>query len=231
MNKAQKLIKLLDKEFIRSADKDRALQQQRYMKSSMSYYGVTMPQVRMITKSILKKYAPETNQEYRETLIYIFKNAEYREFWYAGNEYANSFKKFITQENLDVYIEIVRITRWWDIVDVVAANFIGKALIGSDNISKISKKLIEDEDLWVRRTGLLLQLKYKDKTDFDLLKELIFKTAHEKDFFIRKAIGWTLRQYSYVDPDSVKNFIEENRDKLSGLSIKEGLKVINKKNN
>ncbi|EKD23437.1 MAG: hypothetical protein ACD_82C00040G0002 [uncultured bacterium] len=131
---------------------------------------------------------------------------------------------------MDVYIEIVRITRWWDIVDYVAANFIGKALIGSENISKISRKLIEDEELWVRRTGLLLQLKYKEKTDFDLLKELVLKMAHEKDFFIRKAIGWMLRQYSYVDPDSVKSFIEENRDKLSGLSIREGLRVINKQN-
>ncbi|KKP29913.1 MAG: hypothetical protein UR12_C0001G0048 [candidate division TM6 bacterium GW2011_GWF2_30_66] len=230
MNKAQELIRVLEQKFIKNSDKDRALQQQRYMKSSMPYYGVTMPQVRAITKGSLKQYAPESNQEYRETLIYIFKNAEYREFWYSGIEYADNFKKFITQENLDVYIEIVRITRWWDIVDYVAANFIGKALIGSENISKISRKLIEDEELWVRRTGLLLQLKYKEKTDFDLLKELVLKMAHEKDFFIRKAIGWMLRQYSYVDPDSVKSFIEENRDKLSGLSIREGLRVINKQN-
>lgn len=230
MSKAQELVKILEQEFIKNADKDRAVQQQRYMKSSIPYYGVILPQIRTITKSVLREYAPESNQEYRETLVYFYKNTEYREFWYAGLVYADNFKKFIKQENLDVYIEIVRLTRWWDIVDHVAANFVGRALAGSNNFSEVARELIKDQDLWVRRTSLLAQLKYKDKTDFDLLKELILQAAHEKDFFMRKAIGWVLRQYSYTSPECVKGFIEENRGRLSGLSVREGLKVINKKN-
>lgn len=226
--KAQKLIKNLEQEFIKNEDKYRACRQQRYMKSSMPYYGVAAPQVKVIVKSYLKEYSPENNQEYRDTLIFIFKNAQYREFWYVGIIYADSFKKFITQENLDVYLEIVRLTRWWDIVDPFAANLIGKALIGSKNVDMISRSFIRDEDIWVKRTGLLLQLKYKEKTDFDLLKELVLHTVHEKNFFIRKAIGWALRQYSYTSPACVKSFIESNRDKLSPLSVREGLKVINK---
>lgn len=229
MNRVQKIFNLLEQEFIKNSDNQRAYQQQRYMKSQMPYYGVSLPQIRLISKAIFKENAPENINEYRETLLYFFEKAKYREFWYAGTEYANCFKAFIKEENIDIYLKIIRFTAWWDIVDHFAANIVGKALEKGCNTATYAKKFIEDEHMWVRRTGLLMQLKCKEKTDFDLLKELIFAVAHEKDFFIRKAIGWVLRQYSYTNPSQVKNFIEENCKRLSPLSVREGLKVINKK--
>lgn len=231
MKKAQKIFSLLEQEFHKNADIAKAEQQEKYMRCQMSYYGVTIPKVRLISKAIFKDHAPEDAKEYRETLMYLFENAKYREFWYSGVEYADTFKNFIKEENLDIYIKIIKFTAWWDIVDHLAANIVGKALskLEKEKISNYAKLFIQDEHLWVRRTGLLLQLKYKENTDFDLLKELILEVAHEKDFFMRKAIGWALRQYSYTNPEIVVNFIEEKRDVLSPLSIREGLKVVNRK--
>jgi len=226
MKKPKELLEKLEAEFVKSANKERAKQQQWYMKSQMPYFGVVMPEVKKITKKVLKEYAPENNQEYRDMLLYIFENAKYRELWYAGLVYADRFKAYITEKNIDVYEKIVRITNWWDIVDHVAQNLIGKALLGSKQVRKYAKKWILDDDLWIRRTALILQLKYKDKTDFQLFKELILQVTHEKDFFIRKAIGWALRSYSYTEPEKVICFIEQNKDKLSTLSVREGLKVL-----
>jgi len=231
MDNPQKIIKKLETEFVKIADSIKAKDQQRYMKSKLPFFGVSLPDVRKISKTIFKDFVPEDNHEYCETLLYLFENAKQREIWYAAETYASKFKVFISEKNLDVYLKVIRIARWWDIVDPFAANLVGKALLESKYKHMFANKWIVDEDMWVRRTALLFQLKYKDRTDFDLLSELILKVAHEKEFFIRKAIGWSLREYSKTNPDAVKRFIEQNREKLSGLSIREGLKVINRSKN
>jgi len=85
--------------------------------------------------------------------------------------------------------------------------------------------------MWIRRTALLTQLHYKDQTDFELLSVLILDTAHEQEFFIRKAIGWALRQYSYTDPATVQEFVNLHEAELSGLSKREALKKIQRDQN
>jgi len=226
MNKPEKLIKKLEAEFLKVADPIKAEAQKKYMKSQMQFFGVSLPDVKKISNAVFKDFIPEDNQEYCNTLLYLFEHAKQREIWYAGITYASKFKKFILEENIDVYIKIIRISGWWDIVDMFAANLVGTSLLGSKNMYKFANKWICDKNMWVRRTALLFQLRYKDKTDFDLLSGLILKVSHEKEFFIRKAIGWSLREYSKTNPEIVKTFIESNKDKLSGLSILEGLKVI-----
>ena len=229
MNKNKKLLNTLIAELSLYADAQRAKDQQRYMKSKMPYLGVSMPEAKKVFKSVFKAFVPKDNAEYRERLLYFFTNAQYRELWYAGSIYASTYKNFIVEENIDLYIQVIRIAGWWDIVDHIAPNLIGKALQGSSSFAVYLRRWIRDEDLWVRRTALIAQLRYKEKTDFQLLASLIVQVAHEKDFFIRKAIGWALRAYSYVNPEAVKMFIVKNENILSGLSIREGLKVINKK--
>lgn len=217
--------------FSKYADPQRARGQQAYMKSTMPYWGVMVPEVRKICNQIFKNHVPQSNQEYRETVVHLFESAQRREEWYAGMNYAKKFKKFITEENLDLYLEIIRLTQWWDIVDDFAVHLVGETLKESDNIAAYLRQWITDENMWVRRTALLAQLKYKEKTDAALLAELILAVVHEKEFFIRKAIGWVLREYSYTDPEWVKNFIKKHEDKLSGLSIREGLKAIKRLEN
>jgi len=228
MIKPQIIFKHLEKEFLKYADRVKARAKQQYMKSTMPFFGISLPDIKKVSKPIFKTFAPENNQEYRDTLLYLFENAKQREFWYAGVTYALRFKTFITQENIDLYVKIIRITQWWDIVDMFASNLVGTSLLDTKSMHMYANKWIGDDDMWVRRTALIFQLKYKSKTDFDLLTRLILLVAHEKEFFIRKATGWALREYSKTNPTAVKDFIEFNKEVLSGLSIREGLKVINR---
>tara|TARA_B100000029_G_scaffold512810_1_gene610507 strand:+ start:858 stop:1553 length:696 start_codon:yes stop_codon:yes gene_type:complete len=216
----------LRKEFSKQKNPKIAKEQQRYMKSKMPYYGLQAPQLKKIYSSLFDKYMPTTNQEYRNTILYVFKNAKHREEWYAGLAFANKYQEYIVEENIDLYVEIIRLTQWWDTIDNIAPKLIGTALADSNNLPIFLNEWIKDENLWIRRTALLTQLKYKERTDFKLLSKLIKQVWHEEEFFIRKAIGWTLRQHSYSSPNEVLNFIEQNRDNLSHLSITEGLKAL-----
>ena len=115
-------------------------------------------------------------------------------------------------------------------MDWLSSNLIGRLV---DKYRHFEKELWEwtaDNNFWVRRASLLAHLKHKEKTNIKLLPQTILKLAHEKEFFIRKAIGWVLRQYSYTDPGWVIQFVQNHEDKLSGLSKREALKALKRKN-
>lgn len=225
---ALKLLSELQEVFTQYADPERAKGQQAYMKSAMPCWGLSLPDVRKIGKQVFKNYIPQNNQDYRDVLWHVFYKAQRREEWYAGMDYAKQFKTFVIEKNVDLYLDIIRLTKWWDVVDDFAANLVGSALRDSNKKTTYMRTWIVDENMWIRRTALLAQLKYKEKTDKELLAELITTVMHEKEFFIRKAIGWALRSYSYANPSCVKQFIKKHEDELSGLSIREGLKAINR---
>lgn len=211
------------------ADAQRALAQQAYMKSSMPFWGIAKPQVDLIARSLFAAAPARTNSEYRAFLDYVFIHAQYREEWYAGLTYAKKCKAYINAENVDLYIKIIIRGQWWDIVDDVSSNLIGKALYKHADLHNQLLVWINHPCMWIRRTALLAQLKYKHDTDFDLQSKLITLVAHEKDFFIRKAIGWSLREYSKTNPDAVAKFIAQHQHLLAPLSIKEGLRIIQAK--
>ena len=96
-------------------------------------------------------------------------------------------------------------------------------------MNEILDKWITDENLWIRRSAILAHLKHKENMDQEKLFSYCIQCAHEKEFFIQKAIGWVLREYSKTQPEGVSNFIEENNELLSNLSIREGMKHINRK--
>jgi len=213
-------------EFIKNADSTRAIGQQKYMKSKLPFYGIRNPDVKKITNIQLRKFPILDNTQYCNLIHYLFKNAKYREEWYCGLYIAIKYKKYILEENLPLYLEIIKITQWWDIVDAVASNLVGPSIINSSQFHIFHNSWIRNECMWIRRTAILSQLKYKSNTDEELLFELILKCSHEKEFFIRKAIGWILREYSKTYPNSVKQFIDNNRNYLSNLSVREGSKKL-----
>ena len=216
----------LRQEFSAAADPNRAIRQQKYMKSRLPYYGLPTELNRKLSMKIFKKHPPQDNTKYREIILYLFNNATHREEWYAGMALAQRFPKYIRFENLDLYLTLVRIAQWWDIVDTAAAHLLGGVMRGRSDLGDTINNWADDENMWVRRCALLTQLRYKEDTDFDLLKKIILKLCGENEFFIRKAIGWSLREYSYVNPNGVKAFIQNNQQSLSTLSQKEGLKAI-----
>ncbi len=212
-----------------NAKPDYALRQQSYMKSDMPYWGVNSPLRKTIEAKVFKKFPPANNAMYRCFISALFNSAEHREEWYCAVDYAVKYKKFISNDNIDLYLYLVQRAQWWDIVDGVAMWLIGRALKGAVKLSPYLKEWIGSDNLWVRRTALLTQLQYKKDTDFDLLRELIHEVTHEKEFFIRKAIGWVLRQYSYSNPEAVLQYVSKHETELSKLSVTEALKGLKRK--
>ena len=220
----KKLHYLVILSFKKNANSTRAIEQQRYMKSTLPFYGLPSPVIKKIVNEQLINFPISDNQLYRKLIQYFFSQAKKREEWHAGLHIALKHKDFIVESNLNLYLNLILQTQWWDIVDAVAINLVGEAIHSSTNFKQLLNLWIKHKNMWVRRTAILCQLKYKLSTNEDLLYRMILNCADEKEFFIRKAIGWALREYSKTNPRSVKHFIKKNSSKLSPLSIREGMK-------
>ena len=152
-----------------------------------------------------------------------------REFQYGALDFGKQFKKLFTPESILFIGECVTTKSWWDTVDTVASHVTGAVVYQYPKTGKVMDKWIDDENMWIRRTAILHQLNFKDRTNEERLFCYCEKRMHESEFFIRKAIGWALRQYSYVDGNAVIQFVKHNKSELSTLSKTEGLKALKRK--
>lgn len=207
------------------ADPDRASGMAAYLKTDMPFYGVSSP-VRRQIMGRLGGFASTTNDEYRHQVIRLWEQP-HREEKYLAIDWARRHRRFITIENIDLYERMITEGAWWDLVDDIAANLVGTVVRADlDRMRPVLKRWLTGDDLWLRRTVIICQLKSKETTDTALLFDACERCAHERDFFIRKAIGWALRQHSRVDADAVRDFVESHRDDLSGLSRREATKYL-----
>ena len=165
---------------------------------------------------------------YRNLMYFFFYKGKFREEWYAAIYFGIRYKKYIQFNNLDLYLDIIRLSNWWDIVDSTATNLIVPGLQDHDQLENYLTEWIHDKNLWIRRTALLNQLKYRNHTNLQLLSELICTVMDEKEFFIQKAIGWVLRQYSYTNPDAVFTLIHSSEYRFSNLAKREAIKGLNR---
>ncbi len=207
--------------------------QQRYMKSVMPYRGLTSPELRVLLRPLLAdaSLAPASREAWEADVRALWDDAAYREERYAalaltGHRAARAWQD---PHSLGVYRHLVETGAWWDYVDVVAADRVGPILLRHRVfVTPMMRAYAVDEHLWVRRTAILAQLKHREETDLDLLCDVIDANLEESrygsEFFIRKAIGWALRQHARVEPEWVRGFVEARGDRLSGLSRREALK-------
>ncbi len=218
--------KFLTAQFSKLADADKAVEMAAYMKTDMPFWGIQKPDREPIYRQLAKQFAPASHDEYSQVILEIW-SGKHREHKYAALDYAVRCKMFVDTSMIPVYEELVRDGAWWDLVDPLATLLIGIAFLNDQKTVKpIMKEWIDDDDMWIRRTAILSMNKHKDRTDEKLLYDFCLRRAHEKEFFIRKAIGWALREYSYKAPDSVIKFLKTNRNKLSPLSYREGAKQL-----
>jgi len=222
------LIDALTTRLAAEGDPEWAVGQQRYMKSALPYFGVTMPRTVSITREVGEEYPPDSYAEWRDTILALFRGATHRELWYAAEEVAElpRYRSFARRlESLDVYEASIVEGAWWDIVDGVAAHLVG-GLFETDAAwtSAQMRAWATDAHLWKRRTAIICQLRRGPDLDFALLHDCIAPNAGDTDFFIRKAIGWALREASKTHPDEVIRYVHEHRDTLSRLSKREALK-------
>jgi 3-methyladenine DNA glycosylase AlkD len=209
------------------ADPARAPAMQAYMKSAMPYYGVGLPQVRQVCRRIFAAHALRGAAELDDTVEELFAGATHREERYAAVQLAESraYEAFQTPERLPLYRRLIVVGSWWDTVDEIAGNLVGPVLLKyPDQVRPVIRSWISDDQLWLRRTAILAQLKHRSRTDLELLTTAIDSNAADPDFFIRKAIGWALRQYARTDPDWVRDFVDAREQTLSGLSKREARK-------
>lgn len=149
-----------------------------------------------------------------------------RELWYIAAQTLIKHKNQIEEKDFSFIKEYLVKSDWWDIVDITASNVVGIMAAKYPKIKSEVNSWIEDENFWLRRVAIIYQLGYRKNTDEKTLYSHILKTCHESEFFIRKAIGWALREYSKHNRDSVQKFIDLYSDKLSPLSIREGSKYL-----
>ena len=125
---------------------------------------------------------------------------------------------------LPVYEEIIRNGAWWDLVDGVAHRIFDLLRTHRPELERVLRSWSEDPDLWIRRSAIIAQLGAKTATDSELLAAVIEPSLADREFFIRKAIGWALREYSKTDPAWVRQFVERHEAALSPLSRREALR-------
>lgn len=226
----QPITKYIKNELRCNGDIIKALQIQAYMKTDQQFYGVQSKLRKQIFRDAIKKY-PIKSQEEWETVIIELWNGSHREEMYQALEIAEQYKIYHDESTWELFEVLLRSATNWDTVDWLSSNLIGKLVKKYRHFEKQLEEWSDDDNFWVRRASLLAHLKHKEITNINLLSQTILKLAHEKEFFIRKAIGWVLRQYSYTDSDWVINFVKRNKDKLSGLSKREALKAVNRKKN
>ncbi|MAK04530.1 MAG: DNA alkylation repair protein [Euryarchaeota archaeon] len=205
-----------------------AIQMQRYLKTTMPFYGVKSPILNTIVNDVNNLHLISNQEEYNSVIMDIW-NLSHREEKYISIKLARKWKKYITLEALTVYEKMIREGQWWDFIDPISQGLIGILLMNNRfKMNKILDKWIKDENLWIRRSAILAHLKHKENTDYKKLFEYCLKCAHEKEFFIQKAIGWVLREFSKTEPEIVYAFIQDNERVLSNLSKREGMKYIKK---
>ena len=197
------------------------------MKSSMPYHGVPTPVADKVFKSVFGPLEFPDSESWRQAILYLWRNAQFREERYAAIALARQprFAVYQTLEALPMYEEMIVTGAWWDFVDTIAAHGIGGLL--RTHKSPMRRAMLRwscSSDMWKRRASILCQLTFKKNTDLKLLYACIEPSMDSSEFFLRKAIGWALRQYAWTNPEEVRRYVRKNAARLSPLSHREALK-------
>lgn len=212
-----------------AADAERASQQQRYMRSALPFFGVPMPGVRRIVRVALREHPLADSDDLAGTALTMWDEATRREEWYAALAVvrAPAHRSWRGPQLMWLYDHLVVTGRWWDVVDEVATHLVAEALAADPvQVGRVMRRWASGEDQWRRRAALVCQVGAKGQTDQALLRDVIVANLAEADFFLRKGIGWALRDYSRTDPRWVRAFVAEHDGDLSALSRREATKYL-----
>lgn len=213
----------LYEEMIQHKNEEQARQMSKYMLNKFEYIGIKTPERRKIFKNFFKEYKNEEKIDW-EFVNKCWEN-KYREFQYIGADYLKNMKDKLTIDDIPKFKRLILKKSWWDTIDNLDMT-IGALALKDSNVNKILLEWSLDENIWLRRIAIDHQLLRKEKTDIELLEKILKNNLEQTEFFINKAIGWALRDYSKTNPEWVKNFIEKNRENMAKLSIKEASKYL-----
>ena len=210
-----------------AGDPERAATQRAYTKSALPFHGIAAPELRRLLRPLLATYRPIDRDPWEATVRELWDGATHREEQYAAIALARhrSARPWQDPAALDLYRHLVVTGAWWDLVDEIAAHLVGGVLAGHrDAVTPVMRAWSRDDDLWVRRTAVLSQVRHRDDTDRTLLHDVIAANVADASFWLRKAIGWALRELARTDPDWVRAEVDRLGPALSGLSRREALR-------
>jgi 3-methyladenine DNA glycosylase AlkD len=187
--------------------------------------------MRKACREVFARHPLEGFAAWRDAVLALYRGAKRREERYAAIELTGlaAYADHQTMRSLPLYQELIVTGAWWDLVDGIAGHRLGNLL--RRHPAPMKQKMLRwsrDGNLWKRRSAILCQLTFKRDTDLDLLYRCIEPSLGSNEFFLRKAIGWALRQYAWTDPDEVVRYVRAHEDRLSGLSKREALKNVGK---
>ena len=221
--KSIELIKSLKKEFNKHSIPSIARSQKAYMRNQFEFLGITANKRREIQKKFFQNV--EIND--LNKFIYELWNLNERDYQYLAQELLYSNHKNFKVEDIKLIEYMIINKPWWDTIDFLSPKILGKYFkIYPKEIEKNTQKWILSNNIWLKRSAILFQLKYKETLNTDLLYRIVVPLSNSKEFFINKAIGWILREFGKTNKEWVINFVKKN--KLSNLSVREALKHINK---
>ena len=209
-------------------DPAKAPRMQSYMRSAMPYRGVAAPERRKLTARLFKEFPLADRAAFLKAVRVLWRNAEFREERYAVVDLTGyrAYAGWQRPDLLPLYEELITTGAWWDYVDEIAIRRVGPILHAFPaELTPIMRAWATDPDLWKRRTAIIGQIGRKADIDLDLLTHAIEANIGEADFFLRKGIGWALRQHARIGPDWVAAFVADHPG-LSPLSKREALKHI-----
>lgn len=223
------LLTQLRTELQRAADPAKAAGMQAYMKSAMPYHGVPAVPMRLICKQLFAPLRFDSAAQWRAAVLALWRNAEFREERYAAIELTEHrlARPFQDLEALPMYEEMIVTGAWWDHVDAIATHRLSALLKREPAVlGRIMREWSRCDDLWKRRSAILCQIPLKKQTDPVLLADCIGPALPSREFFLRKAIGWALRQYADTAPQWVIDYVRAHETELSPLSKREALRKL-----
>ncbi len=222
----QTYLKTLQSEFESNANPKIAAQQKAYMRNQFEYFGIKTPQRRELQKPFLsKEFLPKKSEAFQ--IVKILWQKPQRDYQHFAQELAFKYKKELEKEDIALFEFMILNKSWWDTIDFIAPKLVNQYFKSfPEERDFYIKKWLESENMWLQRSAILFQLKDKEKIDTYLLTFIIQTLIPSKEFFINKAIGWVLREYSRTNPSWVIDFVKKNEYQLSNLIKKEALRLI-----
>ncbi len=204
-------------------NQEKALQMAKYMRNQFAFYGLQTPERKALYKDFLRNESKNKKIDW-DFLDQCYKD-EHREFQYLVTDYLITMASFLTYDDVPKIFNYIKMKQWWDTIDQFD-RIIGNIGLSDHRIDALMLRWSKDKNFWVRRIAIDHQLTRKEKTNTELLEQILINNFGSDEFFINKAIGWSLRDYSKTNPNWVRSFLEKYQDKMHKLSIKEASKYL-----
>ncbi len=217
-------LKTLQTEFQLNANPEYAIKQKAYMRNQFEFFGLKSSERRAITKPFMMKEFLPDKSELQNIVIAAWEKPE-RDFHHFAQELVFRYKKQFEKSDIELFEYMITHKSWWDTIDFIATKLVNEYFkkFPTERDFHVDKWL-QSGNIWLQRTTLYFQIKHKKQMDLALLTKVIHALASSDEFFIQKAIGTALREYSRTDADWVIDFVENNE--LSNLSKREALKLL-----